>query len=194
MSSILVVPLLPNRIPIKVLSYFSSRIPWTKLKSLPSSLNQLVSGIPVSSRPHVLANLMAFIPPHYSKLPPAVISSYVRLYYLLLDTIDSRVLEGRTGKPASNDEREKGVVFHDDVDTDDEDVDFSQKSLSGQHLDTSAANSSNLLDSRTLNRLSAMTKPSHLSALLLATSSNVDARADFFRLVLLLILHINVLT
>lgn len=178
---LLVIPLLPNRIPIKALPYFASKIPWAQLTVLSSSLNQLVYDISEPSRAHVLANLMAFIPPHYSKFPPPVLASYIQLYSVLLDSVDSKILEGRSAKQVATlaNDKEKVVVLHDDMDTDDEDIGFNQNHINDRP-DTSSP--THMLDTRTLNRLSTLTKSSHLSALLLATSHNVNVRGDFFRL------------
>ncbi|GJJ13246.1 hypothetical protein Clacol_007497 [Clathrus columnatus] len=182
LSSITIIPLLPNRIPIKVLPYFASRIPW----NTPVPLNQFTSSIPEVSRPHVLANLVAFVPPHYSKFPPIVISFYLQAYSVLLDSIDYKVLEGRNNNKqitGSNTDKEKHVILHDDVDTEDEDVDLNQRIPSAgtpAHND-SLVESSNVLDSRTLNRLSTLAKPSHLNALLSVTSYSSNARGDFFK-------------
>jgi ubiquitin-protein ligase E3 C len=196
---ILSVPILPNRIPLTELPKFVSRIPWADLplialpnehNPLVTTMNDLISSLERSSRPHVLANLLAFLPPRYSKLPGSALASYLEMYTALLDGINIGQLVspqvGTTvgvGPPVVK----KSSMNVDSSDTDDDsamDVDVPHHS---QPIDSTSKDTQlgNVLDSRTISRLATLSTPGHLSSLLSAISRNPTSREQFFRHVLL---------
>lgn len=193
---VLSVPLLPNRIPLTELPKLVSRIPWdavplvtsssnTEARSLPATLSDLVSSVERPSFPHVLANLLAFLPPRYAKLPGAVLESYLEIYTLLLDGLNNGQLEApqvntlTPGPPVDK----QATIDGDDSESDDDnamDVDVPrQPQPIGPALKD--VQTRTVLDSRTLSRLATLSTPAHLSSLLSATSRSTTLRVQFFR-------------
>ncbi|KAF8527427.1 HECT-domain-containing protein [Hysterangium stoloniferum] len=190
---ILSVPLLPNRIPLKELPLLVSCIPWGDLPlftSLPqtssSTLNDLVLRIPRSLRPHVLANVLAFLSPRYIKLSSTALASYLELYADLLDSISPNQLEtkpiNQTNLATSS--VTKPSVVHDESDSDEDDVMDIDVSPPNQSTSLPSMDSKASLDSRTISRLSNLTTAAHIISLLSATARHPDARPQLFRLIL----------
>lgn len=198
---ILSVPILPNRIPLTELPKLVSRIPWddvpvvasssnTEYSSRPATLNDLVSSVERSSFPHVLANLLAFLPPRYPKLQGAALESYLEIYTLLLDGLVNGQLEVpqvNTATSVGPSVVKQTAVDGDDSDDSDDnamDVDVSRQS---QVIESASKDvrTTTVLDSRTLSRLATLSTPAHLSSLLSATSRSTTSREQFFRHVLL---------
>ncbi|KAF8580133.1 HECT-domain-containing protein [Ramaria rubella] len=187
-THVLAVPILPNRIPLTELPQLVSRIPWADFPLIyfslicgdiipPTTVIALVATIEKSSRPHVLANLLAFLPPRYAKLPPESLAAYLELYTTLMDSVKP----GQLVAPATSLSIPKQAAIDSDSGSEDEaamDVDVQGPS---QVTQTEPAVS---LDTRTLSRLTVLTTPAHLSSLLVATSHSSMAREQFFRFVL----------
>ena len=191
---ILSVPLLPNRIPLTELPRLVSRIPWADLPLVASSplnehgtprmtLNDLISSVERSSRPHTLANLLAFLPPRYTKLPRIALASYLEIYTVLLDGLNIEPLEAPQATNARPSVIKQATMDGDSSDTENDtamDVD-----VPGHHQQIDSIGKGehfrNGLDSRTISRLSTLFNPTHLSSLLSATSRNPTSREQFFR-------------
>lgn len=196
---ILSVPILPNRIPLAELPKLVSRIPWDDLSliSLPNqhnhlatAMNNLISSVERSSRPHVLANLLAFLPPRYSKFPGPILASYLEMYTALLEGLNlGQLVAPQVGTTTSTGPSviKKSAMDVDSSDTDEEsamDVDVPHHSQPIDFTFTSDQSQA-MLDSRTISRLATLSSPKHLSALLSATSRSPTSREPFFRHVLL---------
>ena len=195
---ILSVPILPNRIPLAELPKLVSRIPWDDLSliSLPNqhnplatAMNNLISSVERSSRPHVLANLLAFLPPRYSKFPGPILASYLEMYTALLEGLNlGQLVAPEVGTTSTGPSViKKSAMDVDSSDTDEEssmDVDAPHHS---QPIDFTLKNdqSQAMLDSRTISRLATLSSQKHLSALLSATSRSPTSREPFFRHVFL---------
>ena len=182
---ILTISLLPNRLPLKELPQVVARVPWDDLPSisslpqgnysLPSSLSELVSLLPSSSAPHVLANLIAFLTPRYAKLFSQTLASYLVLYSELLGSIEPGVLEPIKIRQEVSSTTVVRRTSADDSDSDDAmDVDVRPTELPPQPQWP-------VLDSRTMNRLNSLPSLASVSALLASTSRSSTARLEFFR-------------
>ncbi|KAF8531258.1 hypothetical protein JB92DRAFT_2852681 [Gautieria morchelliformis] len=196
---ILTVAILPNRIPLTELPKLVSRIPWDDLplvassspierSSPPKGLNYLVSSIERPSRPHVLANLLAFLPPRYAKLSGATLASYLKMYIALLDGLNIGQLKAShvSAMSAGPSVAKQSATDGDSSDNDDDnamDVDISRHSqligASSQGIVPETA-----LDSRTLSRLAVLSTPTHLSSLSSATSRYPTSQEQFYKFVL----------
>jgi len=100
---ILTIPLLPYRLPLASLTHFSSHLPLDSLPVLSPSVPALVVSITLESKIDVVANLMAFTPPRYSKLPEQALIAYLNLLTTIMDTLPVNALDPPTsGSSKSN--------------------------------------------------------------------------------------------
>ena len=175
---ILSVPLFPNRIPLKELPSLVARVPWDDLSSIPSfaeqetsippSMNILITQTSMSVRPHILANLLAFLAPRYTKLASRTLAGYLELYSELLDSIEPGVLEPIKESGAATGH---AIVRVDSSDSEDAmDMDQEERKPITPPL-----------DSRTMTRLNSLYSQSSLSGLLAASSRGPESRILFFR-------------
>lgn len=199
LTHILAVPLLPNRIPLSEIPKLVSRIPWEDLPSIVSSphstslftsptLEDVVSNIERPSRPHILANLLAFVPPRYAKLSEAALVAYLQLYTALLDAVKPGDLEPPTNIAGPGAAIPAVKQSGDDDSDSDDDVSMDVDQPTSSRVTTTSKKSSPVqveavapLDSRTLSRLATLTAPSHLSSLLTTTSRHSRSREILFR-------------
>ena len=78
LAHILIIPLLPNRLPITSLTFLAPRIPLSSLHLItPSTIIANLST--QESRVHLLANLIAFAPPRYTALSADSLIAYLSL-------------------------------------------------------------------------------------------------------------------
>ncbi|ESK89887.1 hypothetical protein Moror_802 [Moniliophthora roreri MCA 2997] len=89
-SHILTIPLLPNRLPLPSLTHLSARLPLAQLHLLPSSPT---SALTPAQKIDLVANLLAFTPPRYQKLPPQAFAAYLCLLADLMDLLPINALE-----------------------------------------------------------------------------------------------------
>jgi ubiquitin-protein ligase E3 C len=92
-ANILTIPLLPNRLPLHSLTELSSRLPFSSLNVLLSSLPELIYAINAESRVHLIANLVMFTPPRYSKLSSTSLDAYLQFLAALLNSLPPGALE-----------------------------------------------------------------------------------------------------
>ncbi|KAK0207871.1 HECT-domain-containing protein [Desarmillaria ectypa] len=155
-SDILTISLLPNRMPIRSLTLFSSTLPFTQLSLLEPHLSVICTK-DTEPKVNLVANLLAFTPPRYAMLQP-VFSSYLSLLTVVLNSLPVNALD----PPAAN----TSSWSHED--SDDEDnrtvvsvvTDFNVVPLP-------------TLDSRTMNRLQTLPSPAHLSSIIANCRSSI---------------------
>ncbi|KIJ54357.1 hypothetical protein M422DRAFT_25280 [Sphaerobolus stellatus SS14] len=192
---ILSTPLLPNRIPLKELPQLVTRLPWDELPAIasfaeqetwiPPSLNVLISQTSPSVRPHILANVLAFLTPRYNKLSSGTLALYLELYSELLDSLEPGVLEPAKFRQDSTSIVKQAVVEnHISDDDDDMDVDVPRQE---EQTRAQPSPSTPSLDSRTVTRLSSLYSQSSLSSLLAVSSRSTESRVQFFKFILSLI-------
>ncbi|KAF7312618.1 HECT-domain-containing protein [Mycena indigotica] len=171
-SSILTIPLLPNRLPLQSLTHMSSRLPFAALTSLPP-----LPEITIIDRLHLLANLATFIPPRYAALPAPALTAYVKLITSIFNTLPPNALEGA---PAASTPQSRSY------DSDSEDESRPTVSVVSTFSATPPPPLP-VLDARTQKRLQTLISPSHLNTLLSITQKQSDAsRRALFDLILAL--------
>ncbi|KAI9509462.1 HECT-domain-containing protein [Russula earlei] len=160
---ILTLPLLPNRLPLNSLTQFSANLPLSAASVLSPSIPQLVSALKAEEKVHLLANIAAFVPPRYSALPSASLTTLLHLSAELMSTLPHGALEPKSsvaaGKPGAESES----------DSDSEDL---------THTPSTRATRPSLprLDERTSKRLQMLPAPTHISSLIRATQSHAVER------------------
>ncbi|KAJ6561884.1 hypothetical protein B0H19DRAFT_1026705 [Mycena capillaripes] len=170
-SGILTIALLPNRLPIPSLTQLSSHLPLASFALLAFSPD----GLTTSDRIHLVANLMAFMPPRYAALPAPALTAYLNLLTAVLDSLPPNAFEENSQRLAA-----AAAAAAADNDSDDESrpvvsiVSSFTTSMPPPPLPT--------LDARTLKRLSTIVTPAHLTSLLTVTQKHPDAtRMALFR-------------
>ncbi|KAJ7679175.1 HECT-domain-containing protein [Mycena polygramma] len=170
-SSILTIPLLPNRLPIPSLTQLSSHLPLASFALLVFSPESTA----ISDRIHLVANLVAFTPPRYAALPAPALTAYLNLLTVVFDSLPPNAFEENSQRAAA-----AAAAASADVDSDDESrpvVSSFTASPPPQPLPT--------LDARTLKRLATLVTPAHLSSLLTITQKHPDAtRRALFGMIL----------
>lgn len=175
-SSILTIALLPNRLPIPSLTHLSSHLPLASLASLAFSPDPL----PISDRIHLVANLMAFVPPRYAALPPPALTAYLDLLTAVLDSLPPNAFE-------ENSQRLAAAAAAAEADNDSDDESRPVVSIVSSFTTNPPPPPLPILDARTLKRLSTIVTPAHLTSLLTTTQKHSDAtRMALFRMLLAL--------
>ncbi|THV03800.1 HECT-domain-containing protein [Dendrothele bispora CBS 962.96] len=191
-TQILTVPLLPNRLSLQTLTQFSAGLPVTELDTLfmtlpprtsnnatimstsppdvvdPLSLPNLLSDfstVGIENKLHLIANLLAFMPPRYPKLSASALTAYIRLLSSIVDGIPVGGMED-----ASNSSNLPGngttPVY---ADSEDEDGPIAHVSVVSSFASPTKIILP-VLDSRTYKRLATLGSPGHLVSLLTAVS------------------------
>ncbi|KAJ7249220.1 hypothetical protein B0H12DRAFT_701469 [Mycena haematopus] len=162
-SSILTIPLLPNRLPLPSLTQLSSHLPLASFALLAFSPNTIA----LIDRIHLVANLMAFTPPRYAVLPAPALTTYLNLLATLFDSLPPHAFEESSIRTAA------AAAASADVDSDDE----SRPVVSVVSSFAIATPPVTLptLDARTLKRLSTLVTSTHLTSLLTVTQKHPDA-------------------
>ena len=113
---ILVIPLLPYRLPVQSLAQLSASIPFYDIHLLSSSLNEFLE-LPLQDRLHLLSNLATFIPPRYKLLPLKSLATYLQILSKLMVDLPITAFE----EPASPNARKQfsGQESDDSEDEDD---------------------------------------------------------------------------
>ena len=84
-SEILTVPLLLNRLPLDHLPKFISRLSLSSLNVLDPHITSIVQSSNLESRIHLASIIFLFLSPQYKALPPAALSTYLRLSIVLFN-------------------------------------------------------------------------------------------------------------
>lgn len=78
-TSILTLPLLPNRLPLSHLPKFTSALPLITLNVIDAHVPSILASTSISDKIHLAANLYMFVSPHYSRLSAPAFATYFRL-------------------------------------------------------------------------------------------------------------------
>ncbi|KAG6818559.1 hypothetical protein H0H93_003989, partial [Arthromyces matolae] len=173
-SSILSIPLLPNRIPPAALVDLSAHIPFSQLGSL--DVNSIIETTHPDDQLNLLANLQVFVPPRYKALNSESRRNYFTLVSSLLNALPTKILNPVPPKPNATTTTTTTTVpsalqSDSDEGSDDEDrrtkvtvvTTFSPPKPPRQPLTPP--------DTRTLKRLSTLPSTTHLTSLLSLPSS-----------------------
>ncbi|KAJ4473402.1 hypothetical protein C8J55DRAFT_519409 [Lentinula edodes] len=183
---LLTIPLLPNRLPLHTLTYLSSHLPLTKMTVLyatpsgdnsnaPSPLSEFLLDMTntdaLGAKIHLIANLLAFTPPRYSKLPGPSLAAYLRLLGDVLNIIPPGALEGPSATSSAVQTR---ISDGYNSDSDDDHTNIRVSIVSS--FNTPAPPALPILDSRTLKRLLNLPSPTHITSILSASKSLGSSR------------------
>jgi ubiquitin-protein ligase E3 C len=160
----LAVPLLPNRLPLASLTLLAKSLPFASLSITHQSISTSLASTSLDLKTHVLANLLAFVPPRYAALPARALAAYLDLLAQLLADVPPNTFE-----PASPD---AAAATSWAPDSDDED-----RVVRVERVDafaTSPMVPALALDAKTIARLGTLTASTHVHALVAAAKG--DAR------------------
>ncbi|PCH39963.1 HECT-domain-containing protein [Wolfiporia cocos MD-104 SS10] len=157
---ILTIPLLPNRLPLQALSALSAVLPLSSLHLLSPSIADIVNNGPLSTaeaKLHLLANLVAFTPPRYSKLSADALNAYLELTTALMASLPTNAVE-----PPEPNVANSNIEWGDD-----EDYEYETQVSVVSSFEPAPAPLPQL-DKRTRTRLQTYPSPQHLTVLLAA--------------------------
>ncbi|KIK56337.1 hypothetical protein GYMLUDRAFT_47102 [Collybiopsis luxurians FD-317 M1] len=176
---ILTIPLLPNRLPLPSLTHLSSHLPLTKMDVLfrtprdHSPLSRFLLDSATTSaleaKIHLIANLLAFTPPRYAKLPGPALAAYLRLLGDVLNTVPSGALEGAQSSVDRS-------VDADGYDSGSEDGSSSIRVSVVSSFNTTPPPAFPALDNRTLKRLQTLPSPAHITSILTISKALSSSR------------------
>ncbi|KAI0061554.1 HECT-domain-containing protein [Artomyces pyxidatus] len=178
-------PLLPNRFPLTSLQKLSANLQLQSISVISSSIPDVLNGLSVESRVHVLANLYAFVPYVYTALSAPSLATVLDLFTAILNTIPPRSFQTfRSTATAPLDVRMADPDPDPDPDSDDEDADH----LARVSIVTSFAPPPALpeLDTKTLARLKPFPGVAHITKLLSITQRHSSTRPSLYSLILAL--------
>ncbi|KAF5367884.1 hypothetical protein D9615_010487 [Tricholomella constricta] len=175
LTSILTIPLLPNRISTASLTLLSSQIPFSPLPLL--DVDAALRNTTPDDKVNLIANLQVFIPPRYKVLEPQALATYFRLLAGLLNAIPITIFNPLPPKTSTPSTWSTWAGDHSDSDSDSEtgsrrtrvSIVTSFNSPLAPHPHPEAPISPP--DARTLRRLSTLPTTAHLKALLSLPSS-----------------------
>ncbi|KAJ3743655.1 HECT-domain-containing protein [Lentinula detonsa] len=175
------IPLLPNRLSLSTLTHLSSHLPLSKMNLLyakpadansSSSLSKFLLDVATTAaleaKIHVIANLLAFTPPRYSKLPGPALAAYLRLLGDILNNIPSGALEGSPSVA--------GMGVSNGYDSDSDDGHPSIRISVVSSFNTTAPPALPIIDSRTLKRLLTLPSLAHITSVLDVSKSLSSSR------------------
>jgi ubiquitin-protein ligase E3 C len=169
LTHIVTIPLLPNRLPLQVLTFLAPRIPLSSLHLIPTDTVIPRLSLP-ETRVNFLANLTAFVPPRYAALPMSSLAAYLSLTTDAMNSLPPQSLE-----PPEKNTRPVTWADEDDSDSDHATrVEVVATFDPQQRLPT--------VDSKTRTRLQALPSPQHLNSLLKAVyhHSSLTVRGVLF--------------
>ncbi|KAF8339579.1 uncharacterized protein EI90DRAFT_2966715 [Cantharellus anzutake] len=166
---ILTLPILPNRLPLPVVSQLAARLPFVSLAQL--SIPHIISRLSGSSesRVHLMANLLTFGSQRVSKASSPTLNMYLSFLVALMDSLKPGCMDPPRNSISKR--RQSGAAtpwLSDSSDTEDE------------HHAGGAESFSLRLDSKTLFRLQTLYSRSDLEALVHATQRHPDVRQKIF--------------
>ncbi|KAE9406832.1 HECT-domain-containing protein [Gymnopus androsaceus JB14] len=167
MIYVLTIPLLPNRLPLPSLTHLSSHLPLSKLNVIYSNsssslqlstfLLDTATTAALEAKIHLIANLLAFTPPRYSKLPGPTLAVYLRLLGDILNVIPPGALESPSAAPSA---------VRSGYDSDSEDAPSRTRVTVVSSFNNTAPPALPTLDSRTLKRLLTLPSSTHIASIL----------------------------
>ncbi|KAF7981928.1 hypothetical protein HWV62_30697 [Athelia sp. TMB] len=183
LSSILAIPLLPNRLPLASLTELSSRLPLASLNVISSHIPFIVTSVsqtPFStvsdSKVDLIANLIAFVPPRYAKLPAPALATYLKLMTSLMNALPPSALDPPS-KSKSGLMPTTSSSWAPDAETDSEDELPTHVDVVSS-FSTPALVSIPPLDARTKKRLATIPDVKHLYGLLHAAQLKPSTQLD----------------
>ncbi|KAG8876937.1 hypothetical protein FRB97_003808 [Tulasnella sp. 331] len=169
---IFTVPLLPNRFPLASLTELSKQLPFSSLHIISPAIftDPTVS---LTSRVHLLANLVAFVNPRLAKLSATAFSAFLQGIAAILESLPPQALD-----PPSKGVQETSWAMQDDSDMSDVEVAPKPAQIRTPPMISPP------LDARTVSRLQSLVSPAQIDALLTLTSKQPSTRPSLFRVLL----------
>jgi ubiquitin-protein ligase E3 C len=154
---VLTIPLLPNRIPLRSLTALSSGLPIASFSVVAEKIPTLVDDLSMEASIHLVANLLVFVPPRYTKLSEASMDAYLLLMVHLLNKLPANILSDRHA-----DKSKMTRWSTQDSDSEDE----PEVTLVNNFTPSLPQVAIPELDQRTVKRLSVLPTPTHLLSIL----------------------------
>lgn len=166
---ILTIPLLPNRLPLTSVTHLSAHLPLSRLSVLSPVMHLTTLAIDTEEKIHLIANLVAFVPPRYAKLPADALETYLDLLSILMNSLPPNALEPPL-KTSSTAKQGTGQESYTDADADASDSE-SESAPRVVVVGSFAPSPPPLtqLDSRTRTRLQTLPSVPHINAMLAAS-------------------------
>jgi ubiquitin-protein ligase E3 C len=177
LTQLLSIPLLPNRLPLPSLTLLSKSIPYTAFPHVLPLVVSKLKEINVLHRVHILANLLAFVPPRYTVLPARSMTAYLALLAELLSGVAPNAFEPESKQKVA---LETATWI---VDSDDEDAPIRVERVT-TFANTPAPVPLPPLDAKTLARLAILPSAPHMRSLV--TVAKGDGRPALATLILAL--------
>lgn len=168
---ILVIPLLPYRLPVQSLAQLSASIPFYDIHLLSSSLNEFLE-LPLQDRLHLLSNLATFIPPRYKLLPLKSLATYLQILSKLMVDLPITAFE----EPASPNARKQ---FSGQESDDSEDEDDAQQDAKSS-LQSPVQKYSIDIDVKTRARIRTLGSVKHVCSLISVIGNGETAKTELF--------------
>lgn len=166
--NILTIPLLPNRLPLDVLSQFVTSLPLHALELLTSQIPIILEETTVDQTINLIANLHLFISPQYKLLTTSSFQAYLLLSAALFKSFPPTLFDGPKRVRNGTEHKSAHSLFGYDSDENDElPIHDSIVSPSGNLPHPPLLK----LDKKTLKRLQTIASPQHLSNLILTAQS-----------------------
>ncbi len=172
--NILTLPILPNRLPIPVVTQLSAKLPFAALVEL--SVDDIVSHLFEYQvlRVHLIANLLAFGPPRIPNASSPTLNMYLSFLIALMDSLPPGCFDSPAGSVSAGNHVVTTPSWLDD----------SSDSGNEYHPTIRAASSAGVhslqLDSKTMMRLQTLYSSTHLSVLMQATQRHPKVRERIF--------------
>ncbi|KAK1234798.1 ubiquitin-protein ligase (E3) [Marasmius sp. AFHP31] len=175
-KTILTTPLLPNRLPLPVLTQLSVAIATPLARLNVDEVRGVAGELGLEDRVHLLSNLLAFVTPRVAKLPKTAVEGYIHLLADLLENVPAEAfdLDARAAHLDEEEAEEDGEEIRVRVvDSFDEEKEKKEKEEKMPDI-----------DSKTMKRIQSLVSPSNVTLLLTATTTNQGARTELYRLLL----------
>jgi len=162
-STVLAIPLLPNRLSPPILTSLSAQIPFSHIHLL--DLGSLMGTTTLTAKIHLIATLQVFVPPRYKLLSSQCISIYFRFLAALLNAIPV---------PTLNPPPPKRTRISDRSDSD-SDIDDSQPRVVVVASFVPIAEPPPPPDVKTRKRITSLLTPAHIASLLAHSRTSLPA-------------------
>ncbi|KAF8148075.1 hypothetical protein B0H34DRAFT_803194 [Crassisporium funariophilum] len=174
-TSILTIPLLPNRLPLEHLPAFVSRLPLATLNVIKPHIPHILQSTSLEAKIHLAATLSVFMSPHYKVLPAPAFATYLHLSVALLNTFPISTLEpaasgsGSSAKPAT---QESLWARGDGYDSDSSNGPSTRVTVVSDFSAAPPIFPPPKIDGKTLKRLQKLTSAPHITALIASARSH----------------------
>ncbi|KAI0039666.1 HECT-domain-containing protein [Auriscalpium vulgare] len=172
-------PLLPNRLPLQSITHIAANFPLSNISILASSILEVVEALATEARVHLLANLVAFVPPRYAKLDSSSLNTILQLFTALMDALPTHALDPPSRKTSVASRKH---ALDDSSDSESESEDITRVIAVNAFVPPPPPLPT--LDARTLTRLTTLVSTGHITSLLTTTQRHPSTRPSLYAFVL----------